>query len=185
MPSAVHTPGTKSGIPSSIRFISKVVPVSRQVSDRAALNPNTADASRIFDGSFLKYVSTATAKAKVALLAEADCAVDGTGIPQSAIVQARLFSTPSTSSGYSQLSGGIAVVEDTEYRILVKAPLIVATGLGINSPVRVGWSTDRARLVLAEEGQPYWGVVRETADAGGWWTIARSPGVVGFTIPAP
>jgi hypothetical protein len=184
MPSNVNLPGTRSGIPSSVKFISKIVPVSRQVADKTALLPTTTPVERIFDGSFLKYEESNYAKARVALLTEADCEVDGTGIAQASIVQARIFSTESSSSMYAQLSGGCAVVEDNDYKILVKAPLIDDEDLAINSPVRVGWGTDGATLVLAGAGEPHWGVVRETGDANGWWTIQRKDGFVP-AAPAP
>lgn len=185
MPSNVNLPGTRSGIPSSVKFISKVVPVSRQVEDKTALLPTTTAADRIFDGSFLKYVDSNYAKSKVALLTEANTAADGTGIPQAAIVQARIFSTETSSSMYSQLSGGCAVVEDTDYKILVKEPLIDSDGLSINSPVRVGWVDGVATLVEAGAGEDYWGVVRETGDANGWWTIQRKDGFVPAAPEAP
>ena len=186
MPSNVNLPGTRSGIPSSVKFISKVVPVSRQVADKTALLPTTASIERIFDGSFLKYEESDYAKARVALLTEADCEVDGTGLAQASIVQARIFSTESSSSMYSQLSGGCAVVEDNDYKILVKAPLIDDTDLAINSPVRVGWdAVAGATLVLAGAGEPHWGVVRETGDVNGWWTIQRKDGFVPAAPAAP
>ena len=185
MPSNVNLPGTRSGIPSSVKFISKVVPVSRQVADKTALLPTTAADNRIFDGSFLKYADSDYAKARVELLTVADTAADGSGIPQAAIVQARIFSTETSSSMYSQLSGGCAVIEDTDYKILVKAPLIHSNDLGINSPVRVGWVEGAAALVAAGAGEDYWGVVRETEDANGWWTIQRKDGFVPAAPVAP
>lgn len=179
MPSNVNLPGTRSGIPSSVKFISKIVPVSRQVADKLALLPTTASIERIFDGSFLKYEASEYARSRVALLTQVDCAVDGTGIAQASIVQARIFSTESSSSMYAQLSGGCAVVEDNDYKILVKSPLIDSENLEINSPVRVGWdATTGATLVLAGAGEPHWGVVRETADANGWYTVQRKDGFV-------
>jgi hypothetical protein len=186
MPSNVNLPGTRSGIPSSVKFISKVVPVSRQVADKTALLPTTTSADRIFDGSFLKYEESDYAKARVALLTSVDCDLEGEApIAQASIVQARIFSTESSSSMYAQLSGGCAVVEDNDYKILVKAPLIDDEDLAINSPVRVGWVDGAATLVLAGAGEPHWGVVRETGDVNGWWTIQRKDGFVPAAPAAP